>query len=60
MSDRRKVEVQWCGDYCGSPHCRKYWLTRVGSFYQGSGFSKKEAERIAELINADEDFPFDE
>jgi len=39
------VEKCWCG------HCETYWLTGIGSFVQGSGFQKHQAEHIAKLLN---------
>lgn len=36
---------------CGHPSCEQYWLQGVGQFVQGSGFSKREATLIADLLN---------
>lgn len=45
------IGIERCA--CGSPNCRDYWLTGIGTFVQGSGFKKDEAELIARLLNAD-------
>jgi hypothetical protein len=36
---------------CGYKNCRDYWLTGIGKFVQGSGFTKEQAEHIAKLLN---------
>ena len=36
---------------CRCGQCDYYWLTGIGSFCQGSGFEKEEAEAIADLLN---------
>lgn len=36
---------------CGHPACQKYQLEGIGSFSQGSGFTKAEATLIARLLN---------
>lgn len=41
---------------CGHTACKDYWLVGVGKFNQGSGFTKREATRIASLINNDDGF----
>lgn len=38
-----------------TPTCRTYSLTGVGQFYQGSGFSRDEAEEIAKRLNCHDD-----
>lgn len=38
-----------------TPTCRTYSLTGVGRFYQGSGFSRDEAEEIARRLNCHDD-----
>lgn len=38
---------------CGHPTCRDYWLTGIGKFCQGSGFTKDEADLIARLLNGE-------
>ncbi len=37
---------------CGHPSCKNWWLTGVGGFVQGSGFTEDEADRIVDLLNA--------
>lgn len=32
--------------------CKDYWLVGVGKFCQGSGFTRDEAQNIANLLNA--------
>jgi hypothetical protein len=44
-----KIGVEPCS--CGHRSCTDFWLTGVGKFVQGSGFTKEEAERIAALLN---------
>jgi len=36
---------------CGSNYCKDYWLVGIGKFVQGSGFTKEEAKKIADLLN---------
>lgn len=55
---RRPVTVQQC--CCGYPACQDHWLVGLGKFVQGSGFTREQAERVAELVNADEAFPHGE
>lgn len=43
------ITIQKC--QCGHASCKYYWLDGIGSFDQGSGFSKEEAEQIANLLN---------
>lgn len=43
-----KIGIEKCK--C-SPDCDIYTLKGIGTFYQGSGFSKKEAKLIAKLVN---------
>ena len=43
-----KVEVLRCG--CGHKGCHVYQLS-IGRFYNGSGFTKQEAEMIADALN---------
>ena len=43
------ITVQKCS--CDHPNCQYYWLKGIGSFVQGSGFTKEEAEKIAKLLN---------
>ena len=45
------ITVEKCS--CGWPTCKDYWLVGVGSFVQGSGFTKETAEHIADLLNAE-------
>jgi hypothetical protein len=45
-----EVKVEKCK--CGMEGCRTYHLVNYGRFYQGSGFTKAEAENIAALLNA--------
>lgn len=47
----KKITIEQCK--CDYSACRQYWLVGIGSFVQGSGFSKKEAEYISALINGD-------
>jgi hypothetical protein len=56
--ERPVVEIEQCR--CGHPACRTYSLTRVGQFYVGCGFPLEQAQRIADLINDDPNFPFEE
>lgn len=44
-----KIGIEKC--CCGHAGCRDYWLTGIGKFNQGSGFTKEEAENIAALLN---------
>jgi hypothetical protein len=44
------VTVEKCS--CGHPSCRYYWLVGIGSFTQGSGFTHDDAQKIADLLNA--------
>ncbi|MGQ7794457.1 hypothetical protein ACUN0C_18785 [Faunimonas sp. B44] len=37
---------------CGHRGCSKYFLTGIGDFVQGSGFTLEEAERIVSALNA--------
>ena len=37
---------------CGDSACDTWWLTGVGHFVQGSGFTKKEAEEIIDALNS--------
>lgn len=55
---RRTVTVEKCP--CGHQSCRRWVLNGVGHFYQGTGFTEAQAHRIADLINADPTFPFEE
>ena len=45
------ITIEKC--LCGHRSCQDYWLVGIGSFCQGSGFSQAEAQRIADLLNAD-------
>jgi hypothetical protein len=47
------ITVEKC--CCDHPNCEYYWLVGIGKFVQGSGFTKKEAEQIAFLLNLDND-----
>lgn len=38
---------------CGSPHCNDYG-TSVGKFNQGTGFDEATAQKICDLMNAEE------
>jgi hypothetical protein len=40
---------------CRCGQCDYYWLTGIGSFCQGSGFEKEEAEAIARLLNEEKE-----
>ena len=40
--DKYGKEKCWCGD----KSCRDWWLTGIGKFVQGSGFTEAEADRI--------------
>jgi hypothetical protein len=53
---RHKVGMIQCS--CGYKTCTDHWLTGVGKFVQGSGFTHDQGQRIAELINDDQDFPW--
>jgi hypothetical protein len=44
-----KITIEQC--CCGYPNCRNYWLVGVGKCVQGSGFTKKEAQNIADFLN---------
>jgi hypothetical protein len=44
-----KITVVKCS--CGHPNCSVYTLQGIGMFYQGSGFTKQDAELIARLVN---------
>jgi hypothetical protein len=44
-----EVKVEKCS--CGHRGCRSYWLVGYGSFCQGSGFTKSQAQNIAKLLN---------
>ena len=44
------TEKCWCGK------CQDYWLTGVGKFCQGSGFTKEVAEEIADLLNKEKEY----
>jgi hypothetical protein len=44
------IGIEKCG--CGHPSCKDYWLTGVGKFVRGSGFTEDEAREIAALLNA--------
>jgi len=39
---------------CGDKACNTYWLTGIGSFCQGSGFKKDEAEQIVAALRQGE------
>ena len=39
-----KIGIAQC--CCGHASCKDYWLTGIGKFVQGSGFTKVEAERL--------------
>lgn len=43
-----KITIQKCS--CGDKNCQDYWLVGIGKFVQGSGFTKEEAELIANLL----------
>jgi hypothetical protein len=52
------ITIERCS--CGHHGCKDYWLVGIGKFVQGSGFTKTEAQRIADLLNAQPaDKPFD-
>jgi hypothetical protein len=36
---------------CGHRACKTYFLTGIGRFVQGSGFTKDEAEHLVRLLN---------
>ncbi len=36
---------------CRCGKCSDYWLTGIGTFCQGSGFTEQEATLIAQLLN---------
>lgn len=38
---------------CPYTNCRDYHLVGIGKFVQGSGFTKEEAQHIADLLNAE-------
>ena len=40
---------------CGHPSCRTWWLTGIGSFFQGSGFSEEEADHILRALEQAEE-----
>ena len=40
-----------CG--CGDPICKTWWLTGIGSFRQGSGFTEAEADEIIAALRAE-------
>jgi hypothetical protein len=44
-----KIAIEQC--CCGSSNCCDYWLVGIGKFMQGSGFTKEDAQRIADLLN---------
>lgn len=37
---------------CGSKHCQDYWLTGLGHFVQGSGFTLEEADEVSRAVVA--------
>lgn len=43
------ITIEQCS--CGDPICSVYTLVGIGMFYQGSGFTRDEAQRIADLLN---------
>lgn len=38
---------------CGHDHCKYYHLIGIGTFYQGTGFTKDQAELIAAFLNGE-------
>lgn len=46
-TDPKEVEIEPCA--CG--RCSNFWLTGIGTFVQGSGFTQDEAQRIADALN---------
>jgi len=44
-----KVGKEKC--WCGHKSCQDWWLTGIGKFVQGSGFTEKEANRIIAALN---------
>lgn len=44
-----KIGIERCG--CGNKVCSTYWLTGIGHFVQGSGFTFDEAELIVKAVN---------
>lgn len=49
MADPTEIEAVKC--QCGHPACQTYGLS-LGRFYQGCGFTKEEADRIALCWNS--------
>lgn len=39
---------------CGHPRCKKFFLTGIGSFIQGSGFTEEEADLILSALRQEE------
>ena len=48
------ITIEQCK--CSYPKCSDYWLVGIGKFTQGSGFTMEEAQRIANLINLNDEF----
>lgn len=53
MSTETKAKVGKEKCWCGDRACKTYWLTGIGSFCQGSGFTEAEADRIIAALNGD-------
>lgn len=51
-----KITIEKCK--CGDKSCKDYWLVGIGSFVQGSGFTKDEADLIAGLLNTHRELMF--
>jgi len=49
------IKIEQCK--CGYPNCSDYHLVGIGRFCQGSGFTKEDAQRIADLLNKSESGP---
>lgn len=50
-NDVRLIELRGC--LCGHQACTDVWLSGIGKFVQGSGFTRAEAEKIADTLNAE-------
>lgn len=40
---------------CRCGHCNDWWLTGIGKFVQGSGFTEEEADRIINALRKQTD-----
>lgn len=54
MSDLPKTIAvgERCQKYCGGKHCNYTWLSGIGSFNQGTGFTPEQAEALVTRYNA--------